>query len=234
MKLISKKKSSLVSYELYCVKRKIYAVKVEDSYERAMLFLRYQEFYESPYKQFQGKHFDVWEFMNQYRKDRGTYFTYPGDWSGYNIPSDSFNKCIKGVFDVKVNTTPYDQHMFDIKWAITEDLKNYGPDPSKEKFYLIGVDRIKGDIMDHEIAHALFYFNAQYRKEMTTLVKDLPMRKYNGLTNILLDLGYRKKVVVDEIQAFLSTGLSGGMKRLKLEEDTLKFGEVFKRYADLS
>lgn len=234
MKLISKKKSSLVSYELYRIKRKIYAVKVEDSYERAMLFLRYQEFYESPYKQFQGKNFDVWEFMNQYRKDRGTYFTYPGDWSGYNIPSDSFNKCIKGVFDVKVNTTPYDQYMFDIKWAITEDLKGYAPDPSKEKFYLIGVDQIEGDIMDHEIAHALFYFNAQYRKEMTGLVKDLPMRKFNGMQNILLRLGYRKEVITDEIQAFMSTGLWDEMERLKLKEDTLRFGEVFKRYADLS
>jgi len=235
MKLISKKKSSLVSYELYQVKRKIYAVKVDDSYERAMLFLRYQEHYESPYKKFQGKDFDLFEFMNFYRKDRGAgCFTYPRDWSGYNVPSDSFNKCIQGVFDLKVNSTPYDEIMMKIMNSIREDLKFYTPEPTKEKFYLIGVDKIEGDIMNHEIAHALFYLNYQYRKEMTLLVKDLPMRKYNGLTNILIGFGYREKVMIDEIQAFLSTGICDEMERLKLKSDILKFEEVFKRYADLS
>jgi hypothetical protein len=69
---------------------------------------------------------------------------------------------------------------------------------------------------------------------MTLLVKDLPMRKYNGLTNILIGFGYREKVMIDEIQAFLSTGICDEMERLKLKSDILKFEEVFKRYADLS
>jgi len=90
MKIISKK-NSLVDYELHRVKKSIYAVKIDDQYQRAMLFLRYQEFYESPYKRFQGKNFDIFEFMDYYRKKRDAdAFTYPKDWSGYNIPSDSF------------------------------------------------------------------------------------------------------------------------------------------------
>lgn len=232
MKVIARKKSKLVSYELYRVRRKIYAVKVEEQYQRAMLFLRYQEYYESPYKQFQGKNFDIFEFMDYYRKDRGVgCFTYPRDWSGYNIPSDSFNKCIKGIFDVKVTATPYDAHMFDIKWAITEDLKNYRyPEPEKEKFYLIGVDKVEGDIMDHEIAHAMFYLDSDYKKEMTALVKNLAMRKYNGMCNILLKLGYRKEVLIDEIQAFMSTGLWDTMEDLKLTKEVIEFEEVFKKY----
>jgi len=232
MKIISRKKGKLLSYELYRVKRKIYAVKVNDTYERAMLFLRYQEFYESPYKQFQGKNFEIWEFMNHYRKDRGAgCFTYPRDWCGYNIPSDSFNKCLKGVFDLKVTLTPYDESMLEIKHAINEDLKLVThPDPSKEKFYIIGTDDIDGDIMAHEIAHALFFMDKDYKKEMTKLVSDLAMRKYNGLCNVLLKLGYRKEVLVDEIQAFLSTGLCDEMHRFTLETDIVKFEEVFKRY----
>ena len=232
MKIISKK-NSLVDYELHRVKKSIYAVKIDDQYQRAMLFLRYQEFYESPYKRFQGKNFDIFEFMDYYRKKRDAdTFTYPKDWSGYNIPSDSFKKCIKGVFDLKVNQTPYDQIMMDIVHLIYEDLKSFTPYPKEEKFYIIGTDNIKSDIMAHEIAHALFFLDRDYRKEMTGLVKDLPMRKFNGMQNILLRLGYRKEVIADEIQAFMSTGLWDEMERLKLKEDTLRFGEVFKRYAD--
>jgi hypothetical protein len=236
MKVIAKKKSKLVSYELYRVRKGIYAVKVDEQYQRAMLFLRYQEYYESPYKQFQGKNFDIFEFMDFYRKDRGVgCFTYTRDWSGYNIPSDSLNKCIKGVFDVKVTTTPYDSHMFDIKWSITEDIKTYRyPDPSKEKFYLIGVDKVEGDIMDHEIAHAMFYLYPEYKKEMTALVRALPASKFKGLKKILLDLGYREKVIDDEIQAFMSTGLWDAMHDLKFKDKELEgFEAVFKKYAEL-
>jgi hypothetical protein len=232
MKIISREKSKLLNYELYRIKPKIYAVKVDDQYQRAMLFLRYQEFYESPYKQFQGKNFDVFDFMDYYRKDRGVgCFTYPRDWCGYNIPSDSLVKCLSGVSDLKVTSTPYDEHMMNIRRDIMEDLKNYRyPDPSKEKFYLIGVDRVEGDIMAHEIAHALFFLDKGYKKEMTDLVNSLPMRKINGLQNVLLGLGYRKKVIIDEIQAFMSTGLCDEMERLKLDKDREDFIRVFEKY----
>jgi hypothetical protein len=232
MKIISREKSKLLSYELYRVKPKIYAVKVNEQYQRAMLFLRYQEFYESPYKQFQGKDFDIFAFMDHYRKDRGAgCFTYPRDWSGYNIPSDSLNKCLSGVFDLKVTPTPYDEHMMDIRRDILEDLKNYRyPDHTKEKFYLIGVDKVDSDIMAHEIAHALFYLDLDYKKKMTKLVKDLPVKKYEKLKKFLIGLGYRESVIIDEIQAFMSTGLIDEMEDMKLEKEVLLFQKVFQEY----
>jgi len=233
MKIISREKSKLLSYELYRVKPKIYAVKVNEQYQRAMLFLRYQEFYESPYKQFQGKDFDIFAFMDHYRKDRGlNIFTYPRDWCGYNIPSDSLNKCLNGVFDLRVTPTPYDEYMMDIRRDILEDLKNYRyPDHTKEKFYLIGVDSVDdSDIMAHEIAHAMFYLDSNYKKKMTQLVKSLPEKKYEKFKKLLIGLGYREAVIIDEIQAYMCTGLRDEMKDLKLDKEAALFEKTFQEY----
>ena len=49
------------------VKPFIYCVEVDDDYDRAMLFCRYQEFYESPYKKFRGKPFGWMEYMRFYK-----------------------------------------------------------------------------------------------------------------------------------------------------------------------
>lgn len=227
MKLITSRKSSLVDWELYEVIPRVYAVKVADSYQRGMLFLRYQEYYESPYNRFRGKNFDIFEFMDYYRKDRGTNaFLYPREWSGYNIPSNYLTKCYVNV----KGGTPYDEEMGKIILTVMEDLKEKFSREKTPKFYLIGVDKIEGGIMDHEIAHALFYLNVKYRKEVTDLAKKLPKKKYDGLRKILLDLGYREDVIVDEIQAFMSTGLWDDMKKVVSEKDCAPFAESFARH----
>jgi len=43
-----------INYKIEKVKPKIFAVIIEDSYDRAMTFLRIQEFYESPNPAFRG------------------------------------------------------------------------------------------------------------------------------------------------------------------------------------
>lgn len=81
-------KHPLVKGKVVEVKPRIYCVTVDDDYDRAMLFCRYQEFYESPYKQFRNKQFTWMEYMRFYKSSwKKRVFTYPEDWSGYNIPS---------------------------------------------------------------------------------------------------------------------------------------------------
>ena len=225
--IILKRKTKLITYEVHRTLPGVYTVVVPDRYERAMLFVRYQEFYESPYKEFQGKKFNLLEFMNHYRKDRGcSYFSYTADWSGYNIPSDSLLKCVLSVSD----SNPYDKEMTDIVIAIASDLQKIWCDRTKKhKFYVIGVDSTESSVMDHEIAHSLFFTDKSYKKEMTNLVNKLNPKKREKITDYLLKIGYRQQVIVDEIQAFMSTGLTEEMEKINLEKERTAFIETFKK-----
>ncbi len=227
MRLITSRKSELVDWELYEVMDQMYAVKVDDAYQRGMLFVRYQEYYESPYNKFRGKNFDLFEFMDHYRKARGAgSFLYPREWSGYNIPSNYLTKCYVNL----KGGTPYDDEMGKIIVDVMQDLRVKFSREKAPKFYLIGVDRVEGGIMDHEIAHALFYLNTKYRREVTDLVKKLSKRKYEGMRKILLDLGYREEVIVDEIQAFMSTGLWEDMMKVVSDRDCSPFLKLLSQY----
>ena len=71
---------------------RIAIVQIPDQFELGMLFLRCQEYYESPCKEFNNQPFVVLDFMNWYRKEmKSKSFTYPEDYIGYNIPLDSIN-----------------------------------------------------------------------------------------------------------------------------------------------
>jgi len=209
--VILKKKSSLITYEVHSTIPNVYTVVVPDSYERAMLFVRFQEYYESPYKKFQGKNFNLFEFMNNYRKERGCgHFSYPSEWSGYNIPSEYLIACLMYLKD----PTVYDLEMSSIYSSILADIKSKNLNMKTPKFYIIGVDSMKSSVMDHEIAHAFFYTDEDYKKHMSKLVKLMNPKKREKLTNYLLKIGYRKQVITDEIQAFMSTGLTGEMEKI--------------------
>jgi hypothetical protein len=105
-------KHPLVKGRVKEVKPFIYCVEVDDNYDRAMLFCRYQEFYESPYKQFRGKPFTWMEYMRFYKNSwKKNVFTYPEDWVGYNIPSTILEKSIdtfykETEYDVIMNNEP--------------------------------------------------------------------------------------------------------------------------------
>ena len=58
----------MVDYEIKEMLPKIFALKIEDGYQRAMLFMRSQEHYESAFPEIKGKHFDPFFFMETYRK----------------------------------------------------------------------------------------------------------------------------------------------------------------------
>ena len=61
----------LVDYELVEISPRIFALIIKDGYQRAMLFLRCQEYYESNFSEIRGKNFDLFEYMEIYRKRKG-------------------------------------------------------------------------------------------------------------------------------------------------------------------
>lgn len=215
----------LIAYSVYEVSPKVYAVHVIDDYSRAMLFLRAQEYYESPYPEFRGRKFNVFDYMNRYRTQwNKAVFSYTEDWMGYNVPSTSIEQCY-GELDHETDMiTPYDHNMMNVLWYI----RKHQP---RGKFYLLGVDSLDSWVMNHEMAHALFFTNPEYKKEMMELLIQMPSSITDKLNSHLLDEGYTESVLADEAHAYLATGLQDEMVKIKgIKTWAKKFSTIFKKY----
>lgn len=209
---------------------RIFAVSIKNDYDRAMLFCRYQEFYESPFKQIRGKYFSLEYYMWLYTKKRkDEIFTYPRDWSGYNIPSKSVEKALD-VFYHKNTPSPYDRIMSDIYFSCENNpLKSGNP---RSKWYLLGADSYKSLTMDHEIAHGMYFTDKKYKKSADELVSSIKSKDYSFLCKNLVKMGYAndKKILNDEIQAFLSTGLYRTFDTPEIRKYAGDFENNFKKY----
>jgi hypothetical protein len=210
----------------------IFCVLVDDNYDRAMLFCRYQEFYESPYKQFRGKPFTWMEYMRFYKTSwKKKTFTYPNDWSGYNIPSNILEKGVDAFY----KETEYDIVMNDIYFYCgnSSQHKNNGTSCC---WYLIGASSKDIKTLDHEIAHGLYFTNKEYMKSVNKLIETIKAKHYDSLRKKLVKMGYvdDKKIIDDEIQAFMSTGLYNGLDTKELKKYESSFKKNFKKFKNES
>jgi len=190
-----------VKYSIKEVYPQIFAVIVPDKYDRAMTFCRVQEFYESPSKKFHGRKFCMWEYMKWYAKKSGA-FTYPRDWSGFNVPlkvaikvaeSCSFPDCRFPTF--------YDDVFKNIVSAI-EDKSGGG-----SRGYVIGTDGKNGTVLNHEVCHGKYFLSEDYRKLADQITLGRSMKPYyQQLKENIIGMGYNAKVVNDEIQAYCQYG----------------------------
>ena len=200
------------------VKPKIFLMDFKDSYDLAMHFMRYQEFYESSSPRFRGKAWEWVDFMRWYSKKYGNgSFTYASDWAGFNIPGVIIDKVWNlGIADRNI----YDYVMLDTYRKCKEQAKG--------DFYLIGAVGKRG-ALKHEIAHGFFYTIPEYKKEMTKLVKSLDPAFKRSLNSNLKEMGYTSKVYIDECQAYLSTGLLDLFKA-KLDKEHKPFVSLYNKY----
>ena len=217
----------LVKGKLVKLKPFIYAVAIEDAYDRAMLFCRYQEFYESPIKKIRGKAFSLEYLMKLYREHyKKGVFTYPEDWAGYNIPSHILDKA-RIIF----NETEYDEIMDKIINYCLTDIHNSN-NGTIYPWYLIGADKIDSRTMNHELAHGLYYTNKEYEVNCNNLIANIKPSQYNKVKKQLLKIGYvdNKKIIDDEIQAFFSTGLYRTFNTLDIKQCAKPFIANFKKF----
>jgi hypothetical protein len=221
-------KNDYVNGEVKQIRPQIFAVSIKDNYQRTMLFCRYQEFYESPFEDIRGKFFTWEKYMMIYKnKWKKKTFTYPEDWSGFNIPS---NIVEKGMTVFSKDKGPYDEIMSDI-WYHCENYPLRFEKP-RTKWYLIGADSFKSSTMNHEIAHGLYYTNNNYKKYCDYLISEIKPSHYEKLRKKLVKMGYNddKKIIDDEIQAFMSTGLYNGLETKELKKYEKEFISNFKKY----
>lgn len=207
---------------------KIYCAIIDDNYDRAMLFCRYQEYYESPYKKFRGKYFSWMAYMRHYKNAwKKDVFTYPTDWTGYNIPSN----ILDGGVDAFNKETEYDEIMNDIYFYCAIDSQNKN-DGERCDWYLIGASSKDLKTMNHEIAHGLYFTNREYRMRMLYLLSLIPKRTMDKIDKKLIKMGYvnDRKILDDEAQAFLSTGLYNGLDIKEIKKFEKNFIKVFKEF----
>jgi len=184
---------------------KVLVVEVEDKFDRAMLFCRAQEFYESQNPDFRGvQRFDIWEYLKWHEKEYKE--SYTQRWEGFNLP-----------MEVAQLATVKPQTKYDSKFEKIIRYNNIKAD------YIIGVDKIGSDTFHHEMAHGMYYTNTEYRDEMLQEIARMPENKMDILYNYLIEEGYHPDKVVDEIQAYMVSGGEG-------IEYEARFREIYNRY----
>lgn len=189
-----------IKYKIKEVKPNIFAVIVKDNYDRAMTFLRGQEYYESPNKKFRGKYFSIWDYMKWYSNEYNKGFSYASDWSGFNIPFEILWECYENLNELPDWETPYDGYM----WEILVQIDNIRD--QNKKAYIIGAGNMEDDTFQHEVCHGLWYTNPAYKKEVKLVLSTIPQKHKDIFKANLLEMGYTDKVIDDEIQAYLSFG----------------------------
>lgn len=221
-------KNDYVKGEVIEILPKIFGVSIKDYYERSMLFCRYQEFYESPYKEIRGKAFSWETFMMVYKKStKKDFFSYPIDWGGFNIPSGILNKGLSAF--LYKSWGPYDEIMSNIYYHCENyPLKFEKP---RTNWYLIGYGE-NLNTLKHEIAHGLYYTNRKYKLGMNNLISQIKKKDYTKIKKVLLNMGYAndKKILDDEIQAYMSTGLIKGFNEEDIKKYQKNFIELFGDY----
>lgn len=212
-----------ISYQIKEISKNIFAVVVPEDYDRGMLFCKAQEFYESIDKNFINKKFSIWDYYRWYSLKSGNgCFSYARDYVGFNFPLIVGKKC----YEVNEIETPYDEEMN----KIIEKLFVNG-----EKQYIIGVDSLNNSTFYHELCHALYYTNFDYRVEMDKLTNSLSKENLKKFKINLAKKGYNKKVLKDEIQAYMSTEIDSKIAKGIREKKKIhqKYKSIFKKYKSL-
>ena len=234
------------NYKIVEVRDRVFAVVMEDDYARPMTFLRVQEYYESPNPEFRGKHFNIWDFIEWYSRNKKDAFTYAFDWSGFNIPLPIAWECYEGKDKAPkkgfngVRSLPdtwkskWDETMKDIVWEVQSIMFNK-KNKRDMNAYIIGSSDTEGNTFQHEVAHGLYYTNKEYKESMDEITQTIAWQDYLKFEKNLLDMGYTADVIPDEIQAYLTWGwdyakFSKGVSKRKCKSFHKEYQKVFNKY----
>jgi hypothetical protein len=180
--------------------------------ELALAFCRVEEYYEGQPK-VNGKYLTLEQFIDAYMENDGT-LNYFSDWEGFNIPGDIFTEWFS---QDAANKTKWELALAD---EVSKKLDLTKP------FYVIG--GVKGDVnvIDHEIAHALYFMNPDYMCEMEELNYEFYKKyriQFSKMVKSLKKMGYGENVIRDEIQAYMSTSKKSELvDNFSLNYDTIK------------
>lgn len=193
---------------------RIHHFQFTDQQEMARTFVRFQEHYESP--KYKEKIFTLTEFTDWYAKTQGT--DYFSDWEGFNFPGANLNPFMDGRFN------PLTEQEHGVCQACA-------PHRSGGPFYVIA--SLKGDEQTflHEIAHALYYLNSEYRTKVMSILG----ASGGSVVEHLAAKGYGSGVLQDELHAYLLCDrqylMSEGVDLNPYSAQIEKLQDNFRRYS---
>jgi hypothetical protein len=200
----------------------------EKQKELALTFFRVQEFYESKNPALKNKYFTPFEFLNTLMNENGE-IDYFSVWDGFNVPGNVFKKWF---YSVPVNQlSDYESSMFKTICELVDFTKD---------FYLIGCLEQAKDVLAHEISHALYYTNEDFKIEVTEILKDFQIeqkQEFDLLQETLFnEFEYDYNVLYDETVAWLATSKKReivndlGCKWEVVEPYVKRFKKVLRKY----
>jgi hypothetical protein len=210
----------------------VYHLHFESSYDLAMHFLRFQEYYESA--KFHRQIFSLVDYMEWYSRDSGEgSFTYAGDWSGFNVPSWVLLQVRQAEIP---DPNKYDRFMFNlVDWINQKEFPN--------SFYFIGTssagyrgDESESNVLAHEVAHALYTVKPEYKQEVERILHEWqhsPGRsgeQLDSAVDVLTGMGYHQSVIMDEIHAYCATGLCDELESVISDKEQKPFRKLFQEY----
>lgn len=201
------------------MKLPIYLIESSSRQVLAGIFMRFQEYYESP--EFKGRIFSVDDFTHWYARKFGA-FTYSRDWYGFNIPSAILKPFRCGQFDP---LTHLEKRLINICSNAAGDFYVIGATPNAEYF---------SETVKHEFVHGAFYVNKHYREEVTSCIKE---HKIKTVNMALRKMGYHPDVFEDEANAYILVEPETiGEFASKKETEKLrgKLDNIFRRYFGFS
>lgn len=208
-------------FSLIEIRPQVFHLRFDSRRELGMAFLRYTEFYESKYDHLREHKFTLVQQQSAYCRDHlgspDADWSYTSDWSGYNIPAS----VIKDVHDLGIpDPNHYDALMAGVYGMIQGATLG-------KKAYLIGTTTdAEVSTLNHELTHAMYYLDDAYSSAAGDLIYKSPARIL--LEKALYKAGYPRKVAVDEIQAYLTTGKYTAFDELECQ------GEIAELKAKLS
>ena len=209
-----------IKYKIKEVFPNVFAVVVKNDYQRGMLFCKVQEFYECSNKKFINKRFSIWEFQQWYAKKNKGVFSYPSDYEGFNVPLEIAVKFQR----INAIETPYDKKIKEITDTISS---------TRKKAYIIGVKSLRSRVFKHELCHALYFLNKDYKKDADKITNSLNKKEYKRFVANLKKLGYNKNVIKDEIQAYMATDVDERVLKNICNKNSLhkRYKSVLSKYS---
>lgn len=193
--------------------------------ELALAFCRVEEYYEGTDK-VRGQYLSLEDFIDAYT-DKDGKIDYFNRWIGFNIPGDIFSQWFKHKASQQT------------KWETTLAQEVSKKIDFTKPYYVIGGKKGDMNVIDHELAHALYHMNDDYEGEMLDLTYKFykqHRKEYSKVVKKLKKMGYGDNVIKDEVQAYMSTSTKKELvEKFELDLDTTKsirneFRKVLSRY----
>lgn len=208
----------LVDVEVTIVRPQIVYLAFPCKKELTFTMCRVQEFYESCHLPLNGTHFSWETFIDIFTKPDGE-FDYFSFWSGFNVPSSAYLEFFYPGYELN------ERYFSKRERALDKTVRQHVD--ANQPFYVIAT--VKGDagVVAHEVAHAFYFVDEEYRRQARELVNALDNNVRNQMSRKLTELGYAPGVVTDEINAYLATSDRAELID-RFEVDAWSNGEPFR------